>query len=128
MTNLHFYDLFNEKSEELFRDLVASFPNIEQFRHWRSALNLMKNLDQKGPQRLFSNYMTGSLKEYILTKNEDFFLVEENISVTKDTEYWNSFFSYLRNVWKTLSTEDKEVIWKYFHILVVLSDKCTQSV
>lgn len=124
MTKLHFYELFNEKTDELFKDLITSYPEVEQFRHWRSGLSLLKNVDNKGPQRIFKSHID-NYREYILAKNEEFFLTNGSIEVKTDQEYWNDFMNHIRGMWKTLGEENKEVIWKYFHVLVVLSDKCT---
>lgn len=121
----HFYDLFNEKSDEFFKDLVSTFPNIEEFRYWRSGLSLMKNMDPKSPQKFFNSNIACKYREYIVNKNEDFFLGDDAIAIESDhKQYWQDFIKYLRQIWKTLDQDNKEVIWKYFHILTVLSDKC----
>jgi hypothetical protein len=90
---------------------------------------MVKNLDVKSPQRIFSSYVASRYREYILSKNEDFFLTTstEEIEIhSTRKEYWVEFISYIRSIWKTLDTENKDVIWKYFHVLLVLSDKCQE--
>ena len=124
-----FYERFNEKCDEFCRDIIASFPNIEQFKHIKTGLNLIKNLDMKSPQRIFHNHVCNShYRDFILTRNEEFFLTNDNFNLQYSTnekkQYWDEFIDNIRKVWKTLSNEDKDIVWKYFHILVVLSEKC----
>jgi hypothetical protein len=128
-SKLIFYEKFNENCDAFFRDLLASFPNIEQFKYIRSGVNVVKNLDIKSPQRIFNTYVSDKYRDYILTKNEEFFLNADNIDIPGSRkEYWMEFIKYLRTIWVTLDTDNKEVIWKYFHVLLILSDKCQESI
>lgn len=124
-----FFEAFNDKCDEFCRDIISSFPNIEQFKHIKTGLNLIKNIDMKMPQRIFHNNIYNThYREYILTKNEEFFLTNDDFNIQYSTndkkQYWDEFIDNIRKVWKTLSTGDKDIVWKYFHILVVLSEKC----
>ena len=121
-----FYERFNEKCDEFCKDIISSFPNIDQFKYIRSGLNLIKNLDVKSPQRIFhSNIYNSKYREYILTRNEEFFLTNDDFSIQSEKkEYWNEFIDNIRKVWQTLQVEDKDIVWKYFHVLLVLSEKC----
>jgi hypothetical protein len=127
MSKLHFYELFNEKTDEFFKDLIIAFPNIEQFKILRSGFNLIKNFDHKKPQKIFNSYIGSLYKDMILTKNEEFFLQKKDFDIYYNTEkeYWESFINYLRNIWTNVNNTDKESIWKYLHILLILSHKCT---
>lgn len=121
-----FYERFNEKSDEFCKDLIQCFPGIDQFKYVRSGLSLLKNIDMKQPQRIFHTYIsTTNYRDFILEKNEDFFLNTTDIHIMSERkEYWTEFIQQIRDIWKTLSQDDKDTVWKYFHILLVLSDKC----
>lgn len=119
-----FYELFNSKVEEFIGELITSFPNIKQFSSFRSGFNFLKNLDVKKPQEIFHNYVYNDYREYILKRNEDFFLTNEiEISSTRK-EYWEEFIQNIRYIWKTLDGNNKDIIWKYFFVLVTLNEKC----
>ena len=127
MTKAIFFDRFNEKTDEFLKDLTTSFPDVEQFRYFRSGFNMLKNLDPKSPQRIFNTYVSTQYRDYILNKDESFFLNHEiEVSYTDRKEYWNEFIGYIKNIWKSLDDDNKDVIWKYFHVLVVLNDKCME--
>lgn len=129
MSKTIFFERFNEKCDEFCRDIITSFPNIEQFKHIKTGLNLIKNIDMKTPQRIFHNNIYNThYRDFILTKNEEFFLTNEDFNIQYSTndkkQYWDEFIDNIRLIWKTLSNEDKDIVWKYFHILVILSEKC----
>jgi hypothetical protein len=122
-----FYERFNNTSEEFFKELTVTYPSIEPFKQLRTGLNLIKNLDHKKPQKIFNSFVATKFRDYILNKDEQFFLTTDKIEIMRTDigkEYWENFISYIRQIWSTLGTENKEVIWKYFHVLLVLSDKC----
>ena len=125
-----FYEKFNEKCEEFMKDLIALFSQIEQFKYLRSGFNVVKNLDYKTPQKIFNSYISTTFKEQILNKDEDFFLTKTDYNIRNSSsykkEYWDEFIEYIRTIWKTLDNDNKDIIWKYFHILVVLNDKCQE--
>jgi len=125
-----FYEKFNETCDEFCKDIIASFPNIEAFKHIKVGLNIIKNLDMKSPQRVFHNhiYIT-QYKDMILMRNEDFFLTKDDFNLRHSSvekkEYWSDFINSIRNIWRNLPGTDKDIIWKYFHILLILSEKCS---
>lgn len=121
-----FYDRFNEKTDEFIKDLMVAFPNVEQFKGFKSGFYMVKNLDPKTPQRIFETYVSSTYRDFILNKDESFFLSHE-IELKSHKDYWLEFIDYIKEIWKTLDDENKDVIWKYFHVLLVLSDKCKST-
>lgn len=119
-----FYDLFNEKVDEFFKDLIVAFPSISEFKRFKSGLTMLRNVDPKSPQSIFNNYIVSKYRDAMLNKDEDVFLKTEFDIHSRRKEYWLEFIHQLQSIWKTLNDENKEVIWKYFHVLIILSDKC----
>jgi hypothetical protein len=120
-----FYDLFNEKVEEFFRDLIVAFPHIQEFKKFKSGLTMLKNVDPKGPEHIFKAYVLNKYKDALLNKDESVFLNEEQYEVySSRKEHWLEFIDHLKTIWRTLDNDNKEVIWNYFHVLLVLSEKC----
>ena len=75
---------------------------------------------------LFKNHITFKYKTHILDKNEDFFLTntfqEERLNVSNEN-YANELIKRLKDHWNQIDDKNKETIWKYFQVLVVLSEK-----
>jgi len=60
-------------------------------------------------------------KDQIMNKDEDFFLQGDNVGVDQD---YMSHAIHLKDLWQTkLRPENKEVVWKYFQVMIVLAEK-----
>lgn len=127
-----YYNLFNEKAEEFFRDLIDGFPRtpqyelvISEFRTLKSGFALVKNMDLRTPQRVFKDYVLANYRDKILSKDESFFLSQEEFPITsRRKEYWMDFIGKIKEAWALMDDGTKDIIWKYFILLVFLSDKC----
>lgn len=128
---LVFFRLFNKHADEFCKDLVVTFPEVSEFKQLKSALLLVKNLDERKPQEVFAKFLTQDIRDNILRKDETFFMTEvhNHKHIIKhveevDASQWDAIVDMLRELWGTLDESNKDVIWKYFHVLVAISDKC----
>lgn len=121
-----FINLFNIKAEEFCKDLVLTFPEVNEFKQLKSGLLLLKNVDEKKPRDIFNNYVGANFKQHILNKDESFFLNEaqNHVQAGVNTSQWEKVISLLRSLWSTLNNDNKESIWKYFQVLIAVNDKC----
>jgi hypothetical protein len=126
-SKLCYIRLFNEKVDEFFRDLILAFPEINAFRRFKSGLSLLRNINEKTPQKIFKEGMIDKYRRAMLEKDESVFL-EGEYAMSKDYyeayEQWDEFIDMMKKLWLTLDSENKETIWRYFHVMIVLSDKC----
>jgi NurA-like 5'-3' nuclease len=125
---LTFVRLFNQKAEEFCKDLVLTFPEVNEFKQLKSGMLLMKNLDEKKPREVFSTFMTQQFRESIMGRHDSFFMNEAHEHIVQidglDNSQWENVINLLRSLWVTLSDDNKDVIWKYFQVLIAVSDKC----
>lgn len=127
-----YYNLFNEKVEEFFKDLIEGFPRTPQydvvvgeFKTLKSGFSLIKNVDIKTPQRVFRDYVLVNYRDKIVSKDDSFFLAQEDFPITsRRKEYWMDLISKIKQAWTIMDATTKDIIWKYFKLLVFLSDKC----
>jgi len=127
-----YYDLFNEKADEFMKDLINGFPNtpeyekiISEVKTLRTGFNLLKNVNPNTPQRIFRDYVLVSYRDKIVNKDESFFLEKESFDIPSSRkEYWMDFISKIKVAWVSMDNANKDIIWKYFKLLVFLSDKC----
>lgn len=128
MTKLDFYNLFNEKMLEFANDLCTVFPQVAEFKRFRSGILMLQNLEPKTLENIFRTYVLQKYKDQLLQKDESFFLQHKKYDIySQRADYWLSLIDQLKEMWVTLDSDNKDIVWKYFHILIVLSDKC-QSV
>lgn len=126
--NKVYYELFNKKSEEFIKELMDAFPYIKQFGTFKSGFNFLKTLDARKPQSVFHNYVYKEYKEPLLQKNEKFFLTNEyDLTDAPKDDNWIDFIENIRAIWKILDAENKEAIWKHFHVLIALNEKCVNT-
>lgn len=60
-----------------------------------------------------------SLREMITERNESFFLENDILYEQLDSNK----VSYFKKLWPNLDQEDRDVVWKWFDLFVILSDK-----
>jgi hypothetical protein len=129
---LTFVRLFNQKAEEFCKDLISTFPEVNEFKQLKSGMLLLKNLDEKKPREIFSKFMTQQFRESIMGRYDSFFMNEAHEHIGHigqidgvDNSQWESIVNLLRTLWVGLGDDNKDVIWKYFQVLIAVSDKCT---
>jgi hypothetical protein len=127
-----YFKLFNQKADEFFKDLAEGFPKtpeyekvIIEFKTLKSSFNLLKNVNEKTPQRVFRDYVLVTYRDKIVNQDESFFLDKNDFEITsKRKEYWMDFIDKIKAAWSSMDDQNKDIIWKYFKLLVFLSDKC----
>ena len=125
MTQLKFYEIFNQKMLEFAKELCDVFPHVAEFKRFRSGVLMLQNLEPKTLESIFRTYVVSKYKDKLLGRDESFFLDHTEYDIhSQRTDYWLSLIDELKDLWKTLDTDNKEVVWKYFHVMIVLSDKC----
>lgn len=113
---------FNTQLERLVNELINYFPDCNDFKIFESSFLLLKQTNPRKILDLFKSHISFKYKQYILDKNEDFFLNYDYNDIVK-SNYAELLMSRLKNNWKLIDDKNKEVIWKYFQVLVILSEK-----
>jgi hypothetical protein len=116
-----YFTIFNQKADEFFKDLIDGFPKTPEY-------NVLKNMDNKQPQRIFRDYIIETYRDKIANEDESFFLSKNDFEITsRRKEYWMDFIDKIKMAWAKMDDENKKIIWKYFRLLVALSDKCEEK-
>ena len=119
-----FFDRFNTTTEEFISQLRNTFPNVSTFSQFQTGFYVVKTFSKYQPQTIFNTYVAIPYKSQIVANDEQFFLNEKYNIQSDSQDYWQSFIDTLRQLWKQLTPQNKEVIWKYFVVLIALNDKC----
>ena len=92
----------------------------EDIRVFKSQVSTIEYLDESKILKSFIQFGY-PYKDQILKKDEEFFLKTGSVNVEND---YMSESIHLRDLWKNkLSPKNKEVVWKYFQVMIVLADK-----
>ena len=131
----NYYELFNNKLDEFIKELIKTFPQDPDFKLFQASSRVLKLANEKKPLELFNTGLTDEYKKNIREKNEDFFLnndysdvlnnekLKQQPQFNNDDNMNNKLINKLKGYWSELSEENKEIVWKYFKILVLLIDK-----
>jgi hypothetical protein len=110
---------FNKMVNNFLDELQTILPNEKDIMIFKSQLDIASMVNPHKLLQSFISYVY-PYKKYIMEKKEEFFL-GDNISLEKD---YMSDAIHLTDLWKNkLSEENKEVVWKYFQVMIILSEK-----
>ena len=124
------YSVFNTQVDEFMKNIIEGFQDMndleyikKEFRTMRNGFSLLKQFDEKKPMNIFITFISKHrLREKILKKDESFFLDTE-YNFNQNNEYWSDFINNIKKVWVSMSNESKENMWKYFQLLIMISEK-----
>ena len=122
-SNASVYVLFNLKFSEFVEDLIYICPEVEDLKTFRVALKMTTFANVKGAQKIFNESLVQPFGAQIEARDEEFFLKEGYSEFGCDF----NIISNLKKIWKKLDVDNKNMIWKYFQILTLISNKCQIS-
>ena len=110
---------FNKTVDTFLEQLIKILPEEKDIKIFQSQISVALMFDESKILKSFIEFVS-PYKKQILSKDENFFL-GDNVEIEKD---YMSKAIHLTDLWKNkLSTENKEIVWKYFQVLTVLSNK-----
>ena len=112
---------FNNQLFLFLDDLITVFPEDNDFKTAKTSLELLKKTNPRKILELFRSYVV-PYNDLIMNKNEDFFINEDFDHLGGGEKGW-VIVSKLKNYWKEISESNKQTIWKYFEILLLLNNK-----
>ena len=119
MANIH-VKKFNKIIIGFLDELMKILPEEKNIKVFKSQLSTVEFLDEKKIIKSFIQYGY-PYKKQILDKDSSFFLKEGNVKIEGD---YMSEALQLKRLWQTkLSDDNKEVVWKYFKVLVLICEK-----
>lgn len=111
---------FNKIIDEFLNELSIILPEEKDIAIFRSQISVFSMIDEGKIIKSFIEHVY-PYKKNILENDEHFFLGDGNIK--NETDYLSESI-HLKSLWKNkLSNENKEVVWKYFKVLILLSQK-----
>lgn len=119
-----YFECFNNKLKEFLNDLLVSFPEMNDLKLLKNGLHLATTIDVKMPQKFFNEHVACKYETHILGKNEEFFLNETYEAVAQQHGFDLDIVSKIKGIWGTIDGENKEIVWKYLQVLILLNRKC----
>ncbi len=131
-----YYNMFNTTLENLIKDLIQTFPNDSDFKMFKVAFSVFKVANFKKPLDLYYLSLTDEYKQNIRDKNDEFFLDNDYSDVLSNREviknipnddFSTKLIKKLKKYWTDLNDENKEMVWKYFLVLLQISEHVKEN-
>ena len=110
-------EVFNCKVTEMVSDISKVAP---EFHEYKTYLELGLSMNKNIAIDMFGN-CARKYEPYILKKDESYFLNESYEDQAADNQF--DIINKIKKIWTTLSKENKEIIWKYLQVLIILQKK-----
>jgi len=120
---MSYHEKFNQTFCEFLDDIIRVFPNDSDFRMYKMAFQTAILMDTSMVQCLFHDKVVVPYAERILEKDNSFFLEHDYQEITTNYHDANIIIDKLKKYWSGLSQENKDVVWKYFRVLILLDRK-----
>lgn len=119
---MDFLEKFNDLFREMVQDLINVFPTDSELRMYKLGLEAYLFADKNSISKVFYKEFYVPYSEKIKNEDESFFLEKDYREYSK---YQNvgDIVSKLKKCWLELTDENKQVIWKYFKVLSILSER-----
>lgn len=120
--------LFNTKLKEFVNDLLLLYPEDGNLHAAKSAILLLKTIDGKKTLILFKTHIYDKYKNELYAKDESFFLKQTYEEETRLLEniadnITQQLVENIKHHWTSMSESNKEIVWKYWLILLKLCEK-----
>lgn len=120
---MNYLDQFNDTFLELVDDLVRVFPSDSDFRMYKLAIRGASLADPSIVQNVFHERVSTTYGEKILAKDEDFFIQNDYSDMRDEFSQAEQLIQKLKKCWENLTIEQRDIVWKYLRILVLLDKK-----
>lgn len=118
--------IFDTKLSEFVKDLISIYPEDKDLYAFKNSIKLVNLVNDTQCITIFKEYVYEPYSDKILGKNEDFFLkhdFDKEKNTNQNFEFTNQLIAKIKGYWATMSSENKETIWKYFTLLLRLCEK-----
>lgn len=127
MSRPNFKEVFNTKFMDLVKDLAKVFPGDQDFKIFPTTVRMAICANENLVRSVFHEKAAIPYKDKILAKDESFFLEHGYGDITDDVASAGGnaedIIAKLKGCWAQLNEDNKVLIWKYLHLLILLDDK-----
>lgn len=120
---MDYLEKFNQTFTEFGDDIIKAFPNDSQFRMYNIAIKAALLVDPDVVLDVFYSNVILPFGDRIVAKDETFFLEHTYGEVTQEYSNASAIINKVKTYWADMSTENRDIVWQYFRVLVKLGRK-----
>lgn len=117
-------DKFNQTFMNLIDDLSSALGGDDELRAYKLIVKGFVFANPDGVYKIFHKHVTLRFHQEIANKDAAFFLSKEFDNVTPRV---SQIIHKLKGCWEYLNEENREVVWRYFRVLILLDQKITNE-
>jgi hypothetical protein len=121
---MDYNERFNETFKEFMQDLIRVFPEDVEFRMYELAIQSTMMYYPTYVGEMFFEKVTRPFEDKIMQRDSSFFLAHDYTDVLDNPhKEANAIIEKIKDCWVNMVDENKDIVWKYFRVLVLLSKK-----
>ena len=120
------YDIFNAKLKEFASEMSRAFPAVDDLATLNNALELAIAFTPSKPCELFHAHVVEPYEQQILAQDEAFFIQGDPRERTSAYLPFD-IVERIRALWSRMTSDDKETVWQYLQVLILLDRKRVQA-
>lgn len=103
-------------------DLIRVFPDDVEFRMYELAIKSTILYYPTYIAEMFFDKVTLPYEDKIMQRDSTFFLTHDYTQVVQHKEA-DAIIDKVKDCWMNMNDENKEIVWRYFRVLLLLSKK-----
>jgi hypothetical protein len=120
---MSFLSAFNSQLIKFFEDLSETFPEEKEIRAALEGLQFARKSNPRLILDMFYEHIAKDLRTAILEENVDKIIEFGRLKISQQFNEIMPALSIFDKHWSTLSDANRNIIWKYLKVLIVLCDK-----
>lgn len=123
----NYLELFNAKFREFVADLVKVFPDDSELKLLQKSIALILVVNERMILNIYRDRVLTPFGDKLMERNEEFFLENNYQEIRKEIEDGARIIEKVKGFWKTLDSANKEIVWKYLQVLLMLCKKVEEN-
>lgn len=120
---MDFKGKFNQTFKEFMNDLIRCFPEDADFKMYKMAISTAMIMDDGLVIGVFKEKVIDPYADKILAKDDAFFMENNYSELQGEFSEASAIIQKLKGYWAAMGEEDRDVVRRYFVVLVKLGQK-----
>lgn len=116
---------FNTTVKEFIQDLMTVFPNDSDFEMMQLGVSTAMFTSEALVQSMFHEKVVIPYETHILQKDATFFLKNSFEELKDEGAMADQLIQKLKSCWVDLDEHNRDMVWKYLRVLILLDKKIT---
>lgn len=122
---MDYLEKFNQTFSEFLEDILRVFPDDAELRMYHLAMKTAAAVKPTLVCGAFRKRVARPYGKQILARDESFFLSHEYADIQSEFMQASKIIDKIKGYWSGMTPENREIVWKYFRVLIKLDERIT---